>query len=106
MKRYTNSKSAKKSTSNRSSNSRGQYKSYRKDEDEAPREKRRSGQVEEGPWAVYNAKLGVVFAKPSPDGPCYAADVDPEDGASLVKAIKSGKEKGLFSKQYLHKTKR
>lgn len=66
-------------------------------------EKPERKQKEDKPWAIYNERLGVIFAKPSRSGPCYAAEVEPGEAESLVRNIAKGKEKGIFNKSFLHK---
>ena len=58
------------------------------------------------PWAVYNKAKGVIFAKQTRTGPCFAAEVDPRGAQALVKAIVTGKEKGIFKPSFRYKTHR
>ena len=68
------------SKSTRSTNKTNSFKRF--GEKEKPAKKQR----EDKPWAIYNPKLGVIFAKQNRRGDCYAAQVDPDEAEALVKA--------------------
>ena len=85
------------SKSTRSTNKTNSFKRF--GEKEKPAKKQR----EDKPWAIYNPKLGVIFAKQNRRGDCYAAQVDPDEAEALVKRIEQGKEKGIFTKDFFHK---